>query len=157
MRRWAALAATCVWLLALAATAVARDDTPEEIRAKIEQEQDAIKRARLEVRLAELFLVDSRKLYDDGDPEKGLAKLREVETLVRQAYDRMFATGNNPRRKPRGFKDTEIKLREFARDLEDLRVSLPTDERGDVEKVQSEIKDLQENLLHALMSGKEKK
>ena len=156
MKRRTALAlAVGLVLLVIAAPAVAAD-TEAQVKAKLAQESDPIKRARLQIRLAEFRLDEARKQYDEGEPEPGLAQLKQMLALVEEAQNGLFGTGSNPRRKPRGFKEAEIKLRELSRRLEDLRVSIPTEERVEVEKIAGRLVEIRERLLLGLMNVRKK-
>lgn len=132
-------------------------DQAAELKARLERESDPIKKARLELRLAELALNEATRLYEKGDTEKGLARLEEMLSLVVAAYDRLQATGRDPRKRPSGFKETEIKMREFSRRVEDLRVSLTIEEREGIEKIEARLVELRDHLLHRLMRVKEPK
>ena len=133
------------------------EDTAEQLRARLAAETDLIRKARLAVRLAELELEMARKSYEQGDWEKGSAGLEQMLDHVEQAYTHLTATRRDPRRNPSGFKDTEIKLRAFHRRLDDLRVSLPLDERPEAEKVMARVREIQQALLEGLMRAKEKR
>ena len=133
------------------------EDTPEQLRARLAAETDLIRKARLAVRLAELELEGARKDYAGGDWDKGKAGLEQMLGYVEQAYTHLTETHRDPRRKPSGFKDTEIKLRVFLRRLEDLRSSLPLDERPVVEKVVASVREIQQDLLEGVLRVKTKK
>ena len=158
-RKWSRIVGTALaacLLLLLAGPAVAQD-TEAQAKARLAQERDPVKRARLQIRLADFRLDEGRKQYEEGGPEQGLAQLQQMLSLVLEAQDGLFGTGKNPRKRPRGFKEVEIKLRELSRRLEDLRVSIPTEERGEVEKIAGRLLEIRERLLHGLMNVKEKK
>ena len=129
----------------------------EQTKAKLDQETDPFDRAKLQIRLAGFALDEARKQYDEASVEKGLKSLQEMLKLVEDAQEQLFGTGNNPRKKPKGFKEAEIKLRELSRRLEDLRLSLPTEERGELEKIAARLVEIRDKLLHGLMSVKGKK
>jgi hypothetical protein len=130
------------------------DDTPERLRARIAAEHDPVQRARLEIRLADMVLDQTCKVYADGDVEKGEASLKEMLALSEQAYNDLFSTKRDPRSKPAGFKDAELLMRQFARKLEDLRHTLSIDDRVPVEKALARVRDMHEDLLLGLMRVK---
>jgi hypothetical protein len=132
------------------------DDSPEKLRSRIASEHDPVQRARLEVRLADIVLDQTRKLYGDGDVEKAEASLKDMMSLAEHAYDDLFSTKRDPRSKPAGFKESEIQMRVFARKLEDLRASLPSDDRPPVEKALAKVRDMHEDLLLGLMRVRKK-
>jgi hypothetical protein len=143
-------AASGLLALFLAAWAAAGDDQAR-IKAKAQAEKDPIKRAQLEIRLAQFRLDGAQKAYEEGMPDKGLAELKEMMALVQDAHNRMFETGRNPRKKPKGFKEAEIKFREMTRRLKDLRLSIPVDDRDPLDSMIAKIGKMQERLLKGLM------
>jgi hypothetical protein len=140
---------TSCLILAVALGSV--QETPERLRARIAAERDLVPKARLEIRLADMLLEQSRKQYADGDDDKGEAALNEMMAATEQAYQHLFATHRDPRSKPAGFKDTEIRLREFVRRLEDLRISLALDERPPLDKAIARLRDMHDDLLSGIM------
>jgi hypothetical protein len=146
--------AGAVLLVLLAAVSPAAGDVPATIKARLEREKDPIKRAQLEIRLAESRLDDAVHAYDEGSAELGLAGLKEMFSLLSEAHDRMFETGRNPRKKPKGFKEAEIKFREMSRRLVDLRMSVPLQDREPMDKIIAQMAKMQEHLLHGLMQVK---
>jgi hypothetical protein len=149
-------AASGLLALSLAAWAAAGDDQAQ-IKAKAQAEKDPIKRAQLEIRLAQFRLDGAQKAYEEGMHDKGLAELKEMMALVQDAHNRMFETGRNPRKKPKGFKEAEIKFREMTRRLKDLRLSIPVDDRDPLDGMIAKISKMQERLLKGLMQVDEAK
>ena len=144
----------CLLLLVFASWAAA-DDKAARLKERIQRENNPIKRAELQVELAEKTFDEAARLYEKGQSDQGLATLQEMLAMVTEAHDGLFSTGRDPRKKPKGFKKAEIKLRELARKLEDLRVSLPTYDREDVRKVIERVSEMHENLLYGIMRVKE--
>ena len=144
-------------LLALAAALAAAASERPKVEAKLARERNPIKKARLEVQLAEISFKEARKLYLEGDSESGLEKLKEMLSWSEKAHDRLFETGRNPRKKPGGFKDAEIKLRKLERRLSDLRLAVPFQDREEMQKITARLTELREDLLLGIMRGKEKK
>jgi hypothetical protein len=143
------LAIMCTW----PAAASHSDETPERLRARIATEHDPVQRARLEIHLADMVLDQTCKLYAE-DIEKGAASLKEMLSLSEHAYEDLFSTKRDPRSKPAGFKESEILMRQFARKLDDLRQTLPFDDRAPVEKALARVRDMHEDLLLGLMRVK---
>jgi hypothetical protein len=152
------MALSTILLLALVsawpAMASRSDETPEKLRARIAIEHDPVQRARLEIRLADMVLDQTCKIYADGDAEKGEAGLKDMMALSEQAYADLFSTKRDPRSKPAGFKDAELLMRQFARKLEDLRHTLSIDDRAPVDKALARVRDMHEDLLLGLMRVK---
>ena len=139
-----------LWLI-LSPLAVS-DDTPEQLRSKLAMETDLVRKARLAARLAVMEFDQARKDYSGGDADKGAAGLAEMMAHIELSNSSLKETKRNPRKNPSGFKDIEIKLRALNRRLDDLRASLPLDERPPVEKMVSRVTEIVEDLLHGLMN-----
>ncbi len=138
-------------LLALTVLLAHSDETPEKLRARIAGERDLMQKSKLEVRLADMILDQARKLYGEAETEKGDAGIAEMMTLCEQAYKDMFATHRDPRNRPGGFKDNEIRMRDMIRRLKDLSTSLPSDERPPVDKAIVRLRDMHDDLLDGIM------
>jgi len=120
-------------------------------------EGDLVKKAKEAVRQAETELAKARQKYSEGYPEEGEKAVAEFMRLIEQAFAWLKETKRDPRKRPAGFKDMEVKLRVFKRRLEDLKTSLPLDERGAVEKSIDRIVDINDDLLLGLMNVKHPK
>ncbi len=134
-----------------------KQETEEELRARLSAEPDLIRKARLALRLAEIELDTATKRYEESDWEQGAASLKQMLDDVEEVYKHLAATGRDPRRNPKGFKETEIKLRTFLRRLEDLRASLPLDDRPPLDKVATRTQEIRQALLDGLLQPKGKK
>jgi hypothetical protein len=140
----------------LALAVFSAQESVEQLRSRMASENDLIRKARYAVRAAELQLEAGRKKYKDGYPEDGQKLVEDLLALVEQAYDWLGDTGRDPRKRPAGFKDTEIKLRKMVKALEELRLSMPADERPPLEKVQKRLREIGEDLLLGVMRVKKK-
>jgi len=145
-----------LWLVAATLPQPLQAQDAAELKARLARERDPIKRARLHLRLAESLFNAADHKYQDGESADGLAALQQMLASVEDAHRLLFGTGRDPRKKPKGFKEAEIKLREFSRRLEDLRLSLPVDERPEVQKIEARLHKLHEDLLNGIMRVKRK-
>jgi len=117
-------------------------------------EGDLVRKAREAVRQAEVELIKARQKYAEGFPEEGEKAIAEMMRLIEQAFTRLKETKRDPRKKPAGFKDMEVKLRVYKRRLEDLKNSLPLDERAPIDKAIARIAEINDELLLGLMNTK---
>ena len=65
-------------------------------------------------------LDSARDLYKKGDVDACRAALGEVEAGVQLSYDSLMATGKDPRRNSKPFKDAEKATRQILRRLDGL-------------------------------------
>lgn len=157
-RRLAILVALCTGLWAVAAAILparaATASEQDELKARLSRETDPVKRSKMEVRLAEIDLDAATQLYGQGSFDQGLEKIQSMLGYIEQAHNDLFNTGRDPRKKPKGFKETEIKLREFHRRLEDLRLTIPLEDRAPVDKVLARVVEIHDHFLNGLMRVK---
>lgn len=144
----------CIVCGLLCAPFVFAADEQADLRAHLAQEKDPVRRAHIQLRLAELDLDSATQLYGQGAFDQGLQKLQSMLDLVVKTHDDLFNTGRDPRKKPKGFKETEIKLREFQRRLEDLRLTIPLEDREPIEKIRARVVEIHEQFLNGLMRVK---
>lgn len=120
-------------------------------------EGDLVRKAREAVRQAEGELAKARQKYSEGFPEEGEKAVAEFMRLVEQAFAWLKETKRDPRKQPAGFKDMEVKLRVFKRRLEDLKNTIPLDEREPIEKVITRVVEINDELLLGLMNTRRPK
>jgi hypothetical protein len=133
-----------------AASPARQPDTEEGLQARIERENNPVKKAKYEVRLGRLKLLNAVEAYDKGNLELFQRLLGEYVEHMKNAWQTLEASGRRAVRQPQGFKELDIALREDARTLEDLKHRVPYDEREPVEKASQEVEELRGEVLRAL-------
>ena len=123
-----------------------RSGTEEELLARIQRERDPVKKARYEVRLARVKLLQAIDAYDAGDHEQCLERLGVYLERVKSAWETLRTAS----RKQKGFREMDIALRQDGRLIEDLRRRVPDEDRDAVEKVGRAVEDIRTELLKAL-------
>jgi hypothetical protein len=151
---WRVLSAvlTVLLLAGLAETGSARRrrDNEEKLVARIARERNPVKKAKLEVRLGRVKLLQASDAYDQGDLENCQRLLGIYLEHMKNAWALLEGSGRQASRHPQGFKQLDIALREDARFLEDLQHRLPYEERKTVESVAKQVDDLRARVLRAL-------
>jgi hypothetical protein len=127
-----------------------RHDKEPDLRAHIERESNPIKKAKLEVRLARVKLLQAIGAFDQGNLDETNRLLGAYMDILDSAWERLKNSGRIAHKKPAGFKQLDIELREDARYLEDLRRRIPYAERGKVEEVGREVNRLRSEVLRTL-------
>ena len=143
-------------LLALTTVLPAAPSSRAKVEAKLARQSNPIKKARLQVELAEISFNEGRKLYLENDPESGLEKLKEMLSWSEKSHDVLFGTGRDPRKKPSGFKKVEIKLRKLDRRVKALSLAVPFEEREEMAKITKRLLELREHLMLSIIRGTEK-
>jgi hypothetical protein len=142
-----ALATSCLCWPALPARA---QDAYSKLEAQYQSENDPVRKAKIVAKLGHFEIDQSRSDLKAGDEEKALAVLERYNDEVRKTGEALTASGIDPERRPAGFKELQISLREFIRQLDDLILTLPFDKRPWFQAVRSDISATQNSLFDAL-------
>ena len=135
---------TCVAVRAMA------EDNEAKLATKIGQESDPVKKAKLEVKLGRLRLQEAFTSYTAGKYEDCWKRLGSYQDTMDQAWTDLQASGKSAAKKPDGFKQLDIGLRESRRDLENFETHITFAEREAVEKIRAKTEDLHNRVLKAL-------
>jgi len=110
-------------------------ETEQELLARIEHENNAAKKARLQAELATLKLDQAAEAFDHDQYDSGKSLLQQYMGWIRKAWDALEQSGRDATRKPQGFKYLDITLRENVRALADLAERTPYDARAPIEAI----------------------
>src|SRR6185312_16361394 len=122
--------------------------------AGIKSEPKLEKRSQLALQFADSALDSARDLYKKGDLDACRAALGDVEAGVQLSYDSLIATGKDPRRNSKPFKDAEKSTRQILRRLDSLSDLMSALDRGAVEPVQRTVSDIHDKLIIGIMGKK---
>jgi hypothetical protein len=120
----------------------------------IKSEPKLEKRSQLALQFADSALDSARDLYKKGDLDACRAALGDVEAGVQLSYDSLIATGKDPRRNSKPFKDAEKSTRQILRRLDSLSDLMSALDRGAVEPVQRTVSDVHDKLIIGIMGKK---
>ena len=135
--------------LALFAPVAAQDRLTVE-QARYDQETDPVRKARALVKLGDDQIDEARKQLKNGDEVASLHTLEQYRDEVRHIAELLRATGVDPEKKPAGFKELQISLRETVRHIDDLILTLPVDKRPFFREVRTDLVNTQNELIDAL-------
>lgn len=143
---------TLLFLCALLAPTVALEarDTIAKLEARLAKVKKPAERAQITARLADLQLEEIAAAYYNGRHDTGKAELDKLLTRIEDAQRELQTIPANSRRKPKGFKELEISVRESIRQLRDLATSLSFTEREPVEAAVQRLDKVENYLLNAL-------
>jgi hypothetical protein len=134
-----------------------RDASEQELTARITQEGNPTRKAKLEIQLGELKLSEAIAAYDGNQFETAPKLLETYRGWMHEAWDLLEKSGRDAGRKPQGFKDLDIALRESARRLDDLKARTPYVDRDSIEKVAAQIDTLHTQVFAVLFPGEQLK
>jgi hypothetical protein len=148
---WVAVACLAILVQPFARAMPGRNrDKEENLVAKIAREKNPGKKARLQIQLAKLNLVNAGAVYDRQGYDEGKALLQQYLAQVKASWATLQGADNAIRKHLRAFKDLEIALREDDRILEDLRHRVPYPESEVIREIAKESNLVHSQVLEAL-------
>jgi len=142
-----ALGAGLVLLVAAPARA---QDRMAELRQQFESETDPVRKAKALTRLGNAQWDAARKASAADDYAEArrlvLQYLDDTETAVKA----LKASGIDAEKKPRGFKELQIHARKSLRELEQMILWVPAEERGSLEVYRRDLRDIEKQLINVL-------
>jgi hypothetical protein len=134
------------------APAFARD-TENQLLQRIQSEQNPVKKAKAEVRLADLKLAQIQDAYAGGKIEDGVKLLGVLTGTMQTSWKILQDSGRVATKHPEGYRDLEISLREEMRVLQDLSRTVSYFDRAPVENAVQELDQLHGKVIRALFPG----
>jgi hypothetical protein len=128
-------------------------DTEEQLQERIEREQNPVKKAKYEIKLADLKLQQSRDAYRQKNVELGASLLGAFVEHMQISWKILQESGRQAAKHPEGFKELEISLRHDGRLLEDLRRRVAYFDRDPVNKAEQEMERIHSQVMLALFPG----
>ena len=119
--------------------------------AGIKAEPKLEKRSELALKYADSQVDAAREAYKKGDMEGSRAALGEVESGVKLSYESLVATGKDPRRSSKPFKDAEKSTRQILRRLDGLHDLMSDFDRGAVDPIRRTVSDIHDQLITGIM------
>jgi hypothetical protein len=147
------------WIVAMVSMVAAanlwahREESEQELEARIQQEDNPVKKAKLEIELGNLTLDKAGQAYARDDTADGAKLLDACRNRMHQAWALLEASGRDATRKPQGFKELDIALREGGRRLGDLQREVPFAERAAIQRVAKDLDAVHDRVLSALFPG----
>jgi hypothetical protein len=127
-----------------------RAERLQKERDKLSRATDPIDRTKSDIVISEILLSLAGEAIKAGEPEVMEKRLTEYVETIRDAHESMMKTGRDAHRKPKGFKELEIALRQQIRTLDDLARTITFEHRDSVEKAKTEASDIREDIFKAL-------
>ena len=135
--------------LALLMPLAAQDRLAVEL-TRYQQETDPVRKARALAKLGNDQIALARKQLKDGKDVASLQTLEQYRDEVQQTAAGLKATGIDAEKKPAGFKELQISLREIIGRIDDIILTLPVDKRPFFREVRSDLAKTQNDLIDAL-------
>ena len=129
-------------------------ESEQELAARIANEQNPIRKAKYEIRLAHLVLSEAQDAYAQGQLDKGENLLDTFVGDLKTSWKVLQGSGRKAAKQPQGFRELEIALREDALRLQDMGRRLSYYDRGPVDKATHELDEMRSEVMAALFPGK---
>jgi hypothetical protein len=136
-----------------AAGASTDEDRAKELqreRAKLQKETDPVDRAKIGVKISDILVEDVGDAVRQGNVAEMEKQLAAYAETIESAHQELVDSGRNAAKKPNGFKELEIALRQHIRRFDELSRMLNLQNRVPVEKTKSLATGIRDNLLKAL-------
>jgi hypothetical protein len=149
--RWTVLS---VWLavlgILLAGLSATGRETEEQLLQRIRSEQNPVRKAKDEIKLASLKLTQVHDAYSQGQTEAGEKLLGTFMDAMETSWKLLQDSGRVASKQMDGFRELEISLRENERSLQDLGRTVSYFDRTPLVKAAQELESIRFDVLHAL-------
>jgi hypothetical protein len=125
-------------------------ESEADMQSHFEREQNPVKKSIYATRLAQLKLQQATDAYAKGDLDQGQKLLDDYLKWVKSSWDLLKSSGRPAERKPQGFKELDIALREDARQFGDLEHRVAFADREPVTKAAQEAEKIRGEVLAVL-------
>ena len=151
--RIALLAVMSLAMGALCPTLAAQDRLADDL-SKFQHEADPVRKSRVLARLGDEQVDLAKKQLKADDEVASLHTLERYRDEVHDMVATLHGTGVDAEKKPAGFKELQISLRETIRRIDDLILTLNVDKRPFFREVRNDLFTDQNALIDALFPRK---
>ena len=137
-------------LVLLLATPTCAQDRMAELREQFEKETDPVRKAKALTRLGDAQWNAARKASAADDYAEARRLVRQYLDDSEAAANALKASGINAEKKPRGFKELQIHVRKSLRELDQMILSVPAEERGSLEVYRRDLLAIEKQLINDL-------
>lgn len=134
----------------LASAPTVKAQLSQVLQTKFEQEDDAVRRAKMMTKLSRAAFHDVSQQVAAGDNTDALTMLDQLVDDAQSCSTALDAREKNPESHSNGFKQLQIAMRESLRRLDDLTVGLTRDEQAPFLAVRKKLDLLNRHLIHEL-------
>lgn len=125
-------------------------DHTAELRARFERESDPVRKAKWMLQLGDTEYADLRQAVSAGNLEDALSILTTYRQEARICQKALDERGVNAEKKPAGFKQLQISVREMLRRLDEVLAGITIDEQRPFLKIRADLEDLNRHLVEEL-------
>jgi len=152
--RWTSLPVGLTFIgIVLTGTPAMGRDTEQQLLARIQSEQNPIKKAKEEIKLANFKLSHIQDAYSQGNIEEGAKLLGTFVEAMKTSWKTLQDSGRIAAKQPQGFRELEISLREDVRALQDLGRTVGYFDRAPLDNAVQELEHMHDEVIKALFPG----
>jgi len=149
--RWTILPVSLTFVeILLAGSLAAGRDSEQQLLTQIQSEQNPIKKAKEEIKLASFKLSHVQDAYSQGHIEEGEKLLGTFIDTMKTSWKILQDSGRKAAKQPQGFRELEISLREDVRTLQDLARTVNYFDRAPLENAVQKLEQMRGELIRAL-------
>ncbi len=147
--------AICLVALAtmLAGLCAQARDNEAGLLQRIQSEQNPVKKAKDEIKLAQLKLAQVQTAYSQGHADTGATLVGAMVDALKASWKFLQESGRKASKHPDGFRDLDIALRENVRRLQDLGRTVSYFDRAPLNNAVQQLDQEREEVLHELFPG----
>ena len=120
------------------------------LQAQFRGENDPVRKVKVLSKLGDAQFQLMRKETDAGNYAQALQALEDYRDEVGAAEAALKATGVDPERRPRGFKQLQIHVRKSLREVDQTILALPSEQRPPFEAIHRELLRVEKELIDLL-------
>lgn len=114
------------------------------------QSGDPVQNAKVVVKRGELQLAQVRREVNAENYDEALRVLTEYHDAMKSAHASLKASGRDAEKKPSGFKNLQIHIRQSVQRLDQTILSMPVEERGPFDSIRKELDSMDKELIDVL-------
>ncbi len=118
--------------------------------SQFDSEKDPVRKAKILVKLTESQFQHIRAEADSGKTDDGLKDLEQVRDECVATHDALKAKAPDPERKPAGYKELQISVRESLHRLREILAGLSGEDEQHYAKVRTQLEQLNNELMKEL-------
>jgi hypothetical protein len=119
-------------------------------QAQFDKEKNPVRRAKMMDKLGDLQFEQLRADLRDDDVDRGMVMLDDYLKDCVSVHEALKEKGDDPERKPDGFKQLEVSVRSNLRRLDDLLAGIDAEERKPFLPARKKLDELNKQLIHEL-------
>jgi hypothetical protein len=128
-------------------------ETEKQLLQQIQIEQNPVRKAKAEIKLASIKLAQIKDDYSHGQIDAGQKLLPAFLDAMRSSWKTLQDSGRSAPKQSGGFRELEIALREHVRTLHDMGRTVSYFDREPLENAAQELEKMQAEVIHAEFPG----